>query len=694
MDRIEKLMREALENPVVIREFFYRFYKAFGDSEKEMTYGSYADAYYRALCELTPVISEGELIVGKIGCVMTPEENEEWENIYLPVGRRFSSRLPGQDSHMAIDYELVLSEGLTGIIARIDGYLETCKDEQRDFYKACRSGLKAVIAHSNAYAAEAERMAGDCTGVRKDELIEIARICRKVPAYPAESFYEAVQFVNFFTYVLSLDPLRLNHQQFQLGRPDRYLWRFYKHDLETGAITKERAQLLLDCICIQINNRVCRGLSSGFMVGGRDENGSVVENELTEMCMQVIDDIRLVYPSVGLCYTEGMSDEYLSKACEILSHGRSHPAIFNDDVISKGLVRYGVPEKDSHGYIHSTCVEITPLASSNVWVASPYTNMPQLFLDTMVKEYGSFEENLDAFFSRLDSSIRREFEAQNEMRKQRAKFGMNPLLSTVVKDCLENGTDIEKGGARYNWIMPSFVGMANLVDSLVAVKEIVYDKKEMSLCELKSILDSDFEGYESFRLRLLDKIPKYGNNDDTVDSYFSLVASHIVKECKKYRSIHRNAVLVPSVFCWVMHEYFGSQTGATPDGRKAGFPLGDGSGPCQGREKQGPTASILSSTAWDHADFIGGVAVNMKFSKQFLGRDSLKTMAALIKTYFRRGGFEIQINVVDKSTLEAAIKDPESYRDLVVRIGGYSDYFVRLSKQMQAEVIQRTSHNI
>ena len=255
------------------------------------------------------------------------------------------------------------------------------------------------------------------------------------------------------------------------------------------------------------NIRVPNGLSSGYMVGGKDEAGNIVENELTLMCMQVIDDIRLVYPSVGLCYTEGMEEKYLEKACEILAKGRSHPAIFNDDVISRGLASYGVPENRSHDYIHSTCVEITPTAASNVWVASPYTNLPQLLLDCINKEYASFDELTDAFFERLDESIKVNFAEQNKMRAIRAEMSFNPLLSCFVNDCLKEGKDIERGGAEYNWIMPSFVGMANLIDSLYAVKALVFDQKKITLRKLKTALDRNFEGYEDLRLYIAHKIP-------------------------------------------------------------------------------------------------------------------------------------------------------------------------------------------
>ena len=697
MWRIEKLRQNALCRSHINDEFFYKFYKKYSESKSNSEYLRYADAFYYAFSELTPNISNGELIVGETKNCLTDSEKKEWENTYKEIAEeRRKLTGSGQHSHMAIDYELLLSFGLSGIITRIEKYERNCTPEQADFYFAAKSCLLAVIRHSENYATLAANLAEkEKNQARKKELLEIASVCKKVPAEPAHNFYEAVQSVHFVTYCLCLDPLDFRYrQQFQLGHPDRYLYPYYKNDIERGIITKEKAQLLLDCLGIQINMCVPSGLSCGYMIGGRDENGDIVANELTEMLMQVIDDIKLIYPSVGLCYIKDMPDVFLQKACEILLRGRSHPAIFNDDVITKGLISYGVTEKEAHNYIHSTCVEITPVASSNAWPSSPFVNMAQLLLDTMTKEYDSFESHISALLIKLNDIIKNNFLEQNAKRQHRAQNSMKPLLSCFVNDCLARGLDIENGGARYNWIMPSFVGMANLVDSLYVLKKIVYENKEYTVCELKEILDHNFEGNESLRLRLLKEIPKYGNDIDEVDQYFGMLTSHIISECKKYMGVFTSGNVIPSVFCWVKHEQFGRQTGATPDGRCAGFPLGDGSGPCQGRELNGPTASILSSTKWEHYELIGGVAVNMKFSKSNLGKNSLNIMEGLIKAYMLRGGFEIQINVTDKELLERARQNPEEYRDLIVRIGGYSDYFTRLSPEMQQEIILRTEHRI
>jgi len=696
MQRIERLRKYVFEDLNFSDEFYYLFYKRYEQHADLPEEERYAEAFYYAFSMLTPSITHGELIVGKRDIPLCAEQQKEWEQIYKPIAeRRKSEAGGGQDSHMAIDYELLLAKGIHGILNTIDEYLLTCDQEKEPYYKCCKRCLQAVIKHSENYADLAFKMSKETTDpIKQAELVKISEVCKKVPAYPAESFYEAVQSVHFITHCLSLNPLRLHAQQFQLGHPDRYLLKFYEKDLQKGTLTKDDAQLLLDCLGIQINMRVRNGLSSGYMVGGRDETGEIVANELTEMCMQVVDDIRLVYPAVGLCYTDGMPEKHLTRACELLLKGYSHPAVFNDDVITKGLMYYGVPEAQAHNYIHSTCVEITPVASSNVWVASPYTNMPQLLLDIMNREYGSFEALLNEYLEVLDAHIKTNFENENRNRHVRAQNSINPLLSCFVNDCLKCATDIEKGGAKYNWIMPSFVGMANLIDALYAIKTLVFEEKRITLCQFKAILDQNFEDNEGLRLYILNRIPKYGNDLDDIDQYFGMISEHIAQECKKYAGMHSNADLIPSAFCWIMHEWFGRETSATPDGRKAGFPLGDGSGPCQGREMNGPTASVLSSTKWDHSKFIGGVAVNLKFSKASLGRNSLHTMMSIIKTYLKRGGFEVQINVVDNETLIKAQKSPDEYRDLVVRIGGYSDYFVKLSPEMQAEVILRTAHNV
>jgi len=704
--RIEKLRLHALRCRVSRTEWQYLHAKGFLESAKQQNSAAcrYALATKYMLENAQPAIDDGELIVGKMsGRELKDAERAEWDIIReYSLPSRTAAR--GQASHMAVDYDLLLRKGAEGIIADIAGLKGNLDPaipenlEKIDFYSACVIALEGLCACAGRYSAYAARLALCCADdKRKAELREIARICAKVPREPAGSFYEALQSASFLTFCLSGPDVML----YQLGRPDRYLLKFYEQDMANHVITEEFAQELIDCFGLLYNEYIPSGLASGFMVGGRDASGNDATNPLTYLFIKSIEHIRMIYPGVGLCRNSDTPADLLEFACETLGKGHSHPALFNDDIIIEGLTRYGLPYEEACLYIHSTCVEITPCASSACWVASPYTNLVQILLDTLgvrkeggeANRFGTIEELKDAFFGRLSAKIKENLIAENKSQMERTKHFFNPLLSCFVNDCLKTGKDIESGGARYNWIMPSFVGVANVADSLGVIEELIFNRKELTFDDLAKALIHNFDGFEGLRSRLANTVEKYGNDSDRADAYVAEITQWIGAECEKYTT-YRGGRLVPSLFCWIMHNEFGKNTMASPDGRSAGFPLGDGSGPAQGREKNGPTASVLSSTKWDHAPFIGGVAVNMKFSKKLFGPQSIPKLTALVKTFMKRGGFELQINTVDKQTLLEAVERPELYGDLVVRVGGYSDFFVRLSSSMQAEVIERTEHAV
>jgi formate C-acetyltransferase len=452
---------------------------------------------------------------------------------------------------------------------------------------------------------------------------------------------------------------------------------------------------------MQFNERAGRGTSLGLMVGGRDSSGNDVSNELTGMFIESIAHTRLAYPSIGLCVTDDTPPELLARSARILAAGASHPALFNDEVIVRGLRRYGLPRDEACEYIHSSCVEITPVASSGVWVASPYHNLVQYLLDIIgvpqsgegrTPAYGSFDELVGAYRMRLGEAVRIGAIAENAKQAERSHAeGEDIIAACFTNDCLERGLSLDKGGARYNWIMPSFVGLANLADSLLAIRQLVFEERSLTLAEFSEALRNDFREREYLRLQIMNRVPHYGNDDDAADAMVAAIAGWLAEETSRYTTF-RGGRFIPSLFCWVMHERLGKETPASPDGRRAGEALGDGSGPAQGREMKGPTASILSSTKWDHEPFIGGIAVNMKFGKRNFSGESLEKMIGVIRTFFARGGFELQVNVVDRDTLLAARAHPERYKDLVVRIGGYSDYFTSLPTAMQEEILQRTEH--
>ncbi|MBE6723691.1 MAG: hypothetical protein E7576_00635 [Ruminococcaceae bacterium] len=711
--RIDRLRERALK-PAVSYDEFYSFFNAaylerYGNPSFKCRL---AEAVREAYSRWTVDIEPGELIVGRpASSPHTPEEEERFRR--ANEAARFSHCAVGQDSHMAIDYPRLLSLGTSGIRALIDRHIAALDPDdprsvrKEDFYRAAKICLEGVEILSKRYADRADELAEtEPDPTQREEYRTIAEICRKVPLHPAETFREAAQSAAFVTYALSVKPLRPSLLQFQLGHPDRWLAPYYERDKAAGILTDGEAQTLIDCLCVQINRRVPNGLSCGLMVGGSLADGTTVSNPLTRMFLEAIRQVGLVYPSVGLCVTEDTPEEDLDLALEILAEGHSHPALFGDATIRRGLSHYGLTAEESAEYIHSTCVEITPVGCSNVWVASPYMNLPgellAVFPSCDTDAPATMEDFVGRYFGRVAGLIRENCRRESLYRYERAKYCADPLLSCFVRDCLERGVDIEEGGARYNWIMPSFVGVANAADALYAIRTLIYERHETTFADWKQALDTDYRDDPALLARIR-SLPKYGSDDrspDSPDAYVKTIADFLASECEKHRvpltdgDGERSGRLIPSLFCWIMHDHFGRSTGATPDGRHAGFPLGDGSGPAQGREACGPTASVLSSTSWEHWPFIGGVAVNMKFSKSLFTPDSLPVMKSIVKTYLARGGFEMQINVTDRETLERARIRPEEYEDLIVRIGGYSDYFTRLSPTMQEEVILRTEHGI
>ena len=696
-ERTEQLREHALNCTVDNTEWSYLFTKSMVESCDEMsTPYRFGLATADMLKNAVAVIDEGELIVGKpSGRALTKEEQAEWETM-LRYSIPAQPRMSGMNSHMEVNNELLLQKGADGLMQEIRERMNKLdltipeNIEKYDFYRSCIVSLEGMCALSDKYAELAKQQAQACADeARRLELLQIAKNCAHVPRYPARTFYEALQAVSFLTFCMCVYPVSM----YQMGHPDRYLIRYYEEDVKKGILTEEKAQELIDCFCILYNEYLPSGLAIGLMVGGYDENHQNVCNALTYLFLKSINHVRMIYPGVGLCYNEDTPDDVLALACDMLSHGNSHPAIFNDQLIIEGLMDYGLPYEEACNYIHSTCVEITPCHSSACWVASPYTNILQILLDVLKeKDDTNYEDIKQAYLKRLAEIIREHAIEQNRMQLERTRHSYNPLTSCFIDDCLEKGMDLEQGGARYNWIMPSFVGLANVADSFTVINKLVFQEKRFTLQELKHMLEQNYEGFEAERAYINNYVPKYGNDDDFADHTVTELSEFIVNECKKYPTF-RGGQTVPSLFCWIQHEQLGRTTGASPDGRKSGFPLGDGSGPAQGSEKNGPTATVLSSTKWNHKPFIGGIAVNMKFGKKMFSEQTKEKMMALIKSFIARGGFEVQINVVDKETLEDAVKHPELHKDLVVRIGGYSDFFVRISPQMQAEVIQRTQYD-
>ncbi|MCU0519712.1 MAG: hypothetical protein MUF84_03325 [Anaerolineae bacterium] len=638
-------------------------------------------------------IDEIELLVGRLQAAEPKPADVDTARAYLAS---YTLDFPGQTGHCELDLGPLMRLGLDGLAAqtRVQRDALTFAQPATDSavyesFLLALQGLSTMIENAAAMVNAAMLCADDG---RRRELQVLADACSAVAHKPPDSFLEAIQLLWFALIgVMNADRAWLVVP----GHLDRTLWPYYEVDIARGALTRERALLLIEHLYIAINAYIPDGLAMSVMVGGRDTEGCDVTNPLSYLCLEALRRTKMIYPTVGVCWHEATPDALVDLTVDLMGHGFPTPALFGDATIQRGLRALGVPDDEACRYINSTCVEITPSGASNVWVASPYYNTCGLLLEEIAAQAdrpaATFEAFVERYHHRLGAAVAEGVATQNAARQARAAGMRRPLQSVFTRDCLARGQDIETGGARYNWVECSFIGLANLADALYVIREEVYQEGRLTLAQLKAILDADFAGLEATRQRFLNGYPKYGQGNDAVDVLLAETVAFLTDTCAGFAMAPDDSPYVPGAFAWVMHEQLGRQTGATPDGRRAGFPFSDGCGPAQGRESCGPTAAVLSVTGWDHSRMIGGLAYNLKFSSALFGSpDGYAGLKALVLTYLQRGGFEVQVNVVDGETLKAARSHPELYRDLIVRIGGYADYFTRLSPEMQDELILRT----
>ncbi|MCL5999536.1 MAG: hypothetical protein M1546_26240 [Chloroflexi bacterium] len=599
----------------------------------------------------------------------------------------------GQTGHCELELSRIFARGMDGLRDDITVLNAQATGPAADTYQSFLDALEGLSALIENAASTAERAVTLASPARAGELAEIISSCRHIAHQPPRSFREAIQLL----WLIDLGTMLADEVGLVVpGHLDRTLWPFYKRDIADGNITRTQALELIECLYVLINEFIPDGLAMSVMVGGRDVEGNDVTNDISYLCLEALRRTRMIYPTVGICRHEGTPVGLIELAINLIVDGLSTPAFFNDDTIQRGLKALGVPAKDACNYINSTCVEITPVGRSNVWVASPYFNLPGTLLEEITAQAASetpvagFDVFLSAYQRRLAAKIKMAVDEQNELRERRRQYGRKPLQSVFTRDCLERGRDIDDGGAHYNWVECSFVGLANLADSLYVIEQEIYILRNMNLGEMCRVLDGNFAGCESIRQRFIHKYPKYGNGNADVDHFVQQMTAFIRDSCHGHHMLPDGAPFVPGTFCWIMHEQLGKNTGATPDGRLAGVALADAAGPAQGREKHGPTAAIRSTTSWDHSVMIGGLAYNMKFNAGlFASPDACMQLRDLVLTYLRLGGFETQINILNRDTLLEARQHPDQYADLVVRIGGYCDYFTRLSPRMQDELIMR-----
>jgi len=593
--------------------------------------------------------------------------------------------------------------------------------EKREELKAMEIAVNALIMFAKRYSKYLADLAINEKDLdRKNELETLSGICNRVPENAPNTFWEALQYY-WFVHIGVITELN-TWDSFNPGRLDQHLYPFYKRDIESGLLNKEQAKELLESFWVKFHNQpappkvgVTAQESNTYTdfclinLGGLTPNGEDGVNELTYLILDVIQEMRLLQPSSMIQVSKKNPDQFLRRTLNITKTGFGQPSIFNTDAIIQEMLRVGKTLVDARNGGASGCVE-TGAFGKESYILTGYFNIPKVLEITLnngmdirtgkkigidlgnAVNFNNYNSLMDAFKKQLNHFINIKIKGNLIIERLWAKYLPAPFLSVLVDDCIKKGKDYNEGGARYNTSYIQGVGMGSITDSLAAIKYNVFDKKRFSLNELLDAMKNNFNGYDNVRKAVWDETPKYGNDDEYADEilkevfeiYFSAIDGR-----PNTKGGHYRINLLPTT----CHVYFGSVIGATPDGRLAAKPVSEGISPVQGADRNGPTSVLKSAAKIDHLR-TGGTLLNQKFTPQILEDEAgLESILHLIRSYFKMDGHHIQFNVVNVDTLRKAQMEPENYRDLIVRVAGYSDYFVNLGLDLQEEIIQRTEHN-
>ena len=586
--------------------------------------------------------------------------------------------------------------------------------------KAMEISCDAIIMYAGRHADALDKMAAsESDPARKKELGDMAAICRKVPAHAPETVHEMLQHYWFIHLgvISELNPWDC----FNPGRLDQHLFPVYKKEMGRGTVTPDKLDELLGCFWIKFNNHpsppkigVTASESNTYTdfclinLGGVKADGTDAVNELTYVLLDVIKEMRLLQPGSMVQISRQSPDRFIHKALDIIKTGFGQPSCFNTDLIVQELLRQGKDITDARNGGASGCVETGAFGTEAYWLTG-YFNLPKILeitlnngFDRMTnkavgirtgepEDFLAYEELLDAFRKQVNYFIDLKITGNNIIENIFSKWLPAPFLSLLVGDCIANAKDYNDGGARYNTSYIQGVGLGSITDMLTAIKYNIYDNKKTSWSQLLEALNADFRGFDDLRYQLVYNTPKFGNDDKYADEQ-AVKVFDIFYDAVNGRPNTRGGVHRINMLPTTSHVYFGSVTGATPDGRAAGTPLSEGISPFQGADHNGPTAVIKSVSKIDQL-LTGGTLLNQKFSPSFFeDEESYLKLTALIRSYFTLNGHHVQFNVVDADTLREAQKHPELYRDLIVRVAGYSDYFNDLGEDLQNEIIRRTGH--
>ena len=648
---------------------------------------------------------------------------QEWKEAYTAgVFTEFQEqRAPG---HTALGIKMFRTglvdwkEEIAESLAKTDLVNDPEGVDKRDELRAMDIVCDAMIRYAERYAERLEELAAEEKDpVRKKELEKMAAICRRVPAHAPTTVHEALQHYWFIHLgvVTELNPW----DSFNPGRLDQSLYPLYKKQLEEGTVTQEEVYEMLQSFWVKFNNHpsppkvgVTAEESNTYTdfclinVGGVKEDGSDGVNEMSYILLDVIREMRLLQPSSMIQVSKKNPDRFIRAAVEIIKTGFGQPSVFNTDALVQEMLRAGKDVRDARNGGCSGCVE-TGAFGTEAYILTGYFNLPKILELTLndgfdkrtgkqiglktgtATDYRTYEELFAAYKAQVQHFMRIKLTGNNIIERIFMKYMPVPFLSVLIEDCIRNGKDYMCGGARYNSSYVQGVGLGSITDMLTALRYHVYDKKTIAMETMEKALANDFKGFEELQYQLVYHTPKYGNDDDYADEqevqvfdmYYDVLSGH-----KSPRGADYRVNMLPTT----CHVYFGKVTGATPDGRNAWKVLSEGISPVQGADTNGPTAVIRSAAKIDHIK-TGGTLLNQKFTPSLLStEEGCNNLVHLIRAYFRMDGHHIQFNVVDADTLREAQKHPEDYRDLIVRVAGYSDYFNDLGEDLQNEIICRT----
>lgn len=749
-------------------QVFPEFSYAWLESELDTVATRSADPFYiseenkRRLREIFPYW-KGRTTSELATSYMAPETLTAMKHNLFTPGNYFYNGI----GHVTVDYKKVLAVGYKGIRKEAETALAALHAGDADygrraaFLEAVIESCDAAVLFAQRYAGQAAREAERCAdAARRQELLQIAENCRRVPENGAASFYEACQS---FWFVQMLLQVESSGHSISPGRFDQYMYPYYIRDVEQGKITPEFAQELMDCLWIKLNdlNKVRDAQSAeGFagyslfqnlIAGGQTADGRDATNILSFMCIQATMHVLLPQPSFSVRVWNGSPQEFLLKAAELTRTGVGLPAYYNDEVIIPALVSRGLTLEDARDYNIIGCVEPQKAGKTDGWHDAAFFNMCRplelVFSNGAedgeqvgpatgdVASFTSFEAFYDAYKAQMNYAIELLVNADNAIDLAHAARCPLPFLSSMVADCIGRGKSVQEGGAVYNFTGPQGFGIANMADGLYAVKKLVFDDKKVSMEYFRQALADNFGQQDPARaekittevvrqlaargaevteeqirqiyrtalhaggadyselLQMIEALPKFGNDMDEVDLFARDVAYTYTRPLEQYRT-PRGGQYQAGLYPVSANVPLGAQTGATPDGRFAHTPIADGVSPCAGRDVHGPTAAANSVAKLDHSIASNGTLFNMKFHPSALkGEKGLENFIALVRAYFDQKGSHMQFNVVSRETLRDAQAHPENYKNLVVRVAGYSALFTTLSRSLQDDIISRTEQN-